>query len=156
MRWMATFIVLFSITLFALGQAPPPSAVDPHENPELNGGEPSLPDSDSVAPHPDPHAVPNPVPVRAPNLAAHPPEAVAHSPKNDSEMMSKIRKALLEDKTTSPYVRDIRIISHAGDVRLEGKVPSATVRHAVQEKARGVAGSARLDNNITLRSIPHP
>jgi hyperosmotically inducible periplasmic protein len=155
MRWIAALPAVLAVGVFcAQGQAPPPPAPDPHENPELNGGRPSSPEPEVNPTRPDPHAVPNPVPVRAPNLAAHPPEADAHRPATDSEMMRKIRNSLLQDKTTSSYARHVRIISHAGSVRLEGKLPSAAARHAVEEKAIGVAGTANLTNNIEIQAPP--
>ena len=156
MRWSTAFLLVMMLGFFcswgqpqaaARQQAPPPPAPDPHENPQVNGGDPNPPPV-----RPDPNAVPNPVPVRAPNLDAHPPDGTARRPATDSEMIRKIRAALLKDKTTARYAGSVRVISHAGSVRLEGKVP-ADVRQTVERKATEVAGMGNVTNNLNIQSL---
>ncbi|MBV9746370.1 MAG: BON domain-containing protein [Acidobacteriia bacterium] len=66
--------------------------------------------------------------------------------------MSRIRSSLRNDKTASPYLRNVQVISHAGQVKLEGKVPSPAVRAAMERNAIQVVGAGKVTNNIDIQS----
>jgi hypothetical protein len=153
-------IVFTVVSMFAAGtglsaqtaadsKSTPSAAVDPHEDPRVNGGDAA--GADRIAAPPQPDAKPDPVPVRPPNLAARVPDESPGKALTDSGIQRNIRTALLSDPATAPHVRDIKIISHAGLVTLEGTVASAELRHKIEEKVKGVIGEGKLTDHVEVR-----
>ena len=63
----------------------------------------------------------------------------------DRELASKIRKAIIADKTLSTYAHNVKIIARDGKVTLKGPVRSTDEKSAVVTKATSIAG----DENVT-------
>jgi len=146
--YRAFLVFSFAIVGCLYSQAP---AADPHEDPRANGGN----HTGDTRPAPkDPHAVPDPVPIRAPN-----PNAPAllkpdrsKKPVTDAEIMHSIRASLLADPSTAPFARKVKVISHALTITLQGTVPSAEIRRSVEQKASAVAGERKVTNEIDVRT----
>ena len=69
---------------------------------------------------------------------------------NDREIMQKIRKAVMDDKSLSSYAHNVKIISQNGKVTLKGPVRSADERQSIEQKAADVAGAGNVTNEITI------
>src|SRR5579871_713798 len=134
--YRSLLIFSFAIAGCLYSQAP---VADPHEDPRANGGDRT---GDTKSAPRDPHAVPDPVPIRAPNPnapALHEPDR-SKKPVTDAEIMRSIRASLTADPSTAPYAGKIKVISHARTITLQGTVPSAEIRRSVEQKASAVAG----------------
>jgi osmotically-inducible protein OsmY len=70
---------------------------------------------------------------------------------SDRDIMQKIRKAIVEDKSLSTYAHNIKVISEHGKVTLKGPVHSEEERKAIEEKAVEVAGSGNVTNRISVK-----
>jgi hyperosmotically inducible periplasmic protein len=75
----------------------------------------------------------------------------AKETKNDREIMQKIRKAIVADKSLSTYAHNIKVISEHGKVTLKGPVNSAEERKNIEAKAVEVAGSGNVTNQISVK-----
>jgi hyperosmotically inducible protein len=71
---------------------------------------------------------------------------------NDREIMQKIRKAVMDDKSLSTYAHNVKIISQDGKVTLKGPVRSAEEKQTIEQKAAGVAGAGNVTNEITIKT----
>jgi osmotically-inducible protein OsmY len=69
---------------------------------------------------------------------------------SDLEIMRKIRRAVVQDKTLSTYAKNVKIIAQDGRVTLRGPVRSEEEKRAVEAKAVQVAGAGNVINEITL------
>lgn len=69
---------------------------------------------------------------------------------NDREIMQKIRKAVMDDKSLSSYAHNVKIISQSGKVTLKGPVRSADEKQSIEQKAVDVAGAGNVTNQITI------
>ena len=69
---------------------------------------------------------------------------------NDREIMQKIRKAVMDDKSLSSYAHNVKIISQNGKVTLKGPVRSADEKQSIEQKAADVAGAGNVTNQITI------
>jgi hyperosmotically inducible protein len=82
-------------------------------------------------------------------------EATADQGKNnqsDVEIMQKIRKAVMDDKSLSTYAHNVKIISQDGKVTLKGPVRSEDEKRAIEQKATDVAGAGNVVDQITIKS----
>lgn len=70
---------------------------------------------------------------------------------NDREIMQKIRKAVMDEKTLSTYAHNVKIISQNGKVTLKGPVRSAEEKETIAQKAVEVAGAGNVTNEITVK-----
>ena len=70
---------------------------------------------------------------------------------NDREIMQKIRKAVMDDKSLSTYAHNVKIISQNGKVTLKGPVRSAEEKQTIEQKAADVAGAGNVTNEITIK-----
>jgi len=70
--------------------------------------------------------------------------------KVDRDLMAKIRKAIVDDKTLSTSAHNINITAKDGKVMLKGKVNSDVERDAVVSKAKDIAGAANVTDNLTV------
>lgn len=147
---MSRVVLVFSLALIGClySQAP---ATDPHEDPRANGG--NHPGDTNPAPK-NPDAVPDPVPIRAPNPDTPEPKkpSPGKKPVTDAEIMHSIRASLSKDPSTAPFARQVKVISHAGTVTLKGTVPTAEIRHSVEQKAAAVAGEEKVTNQIDVKT----
>ena len=72
--------------------------------------------------------------------------------RTDRDMASKIRRSVMADKSLSSYAHNCKIIAQHGRVTLKGPVRSEEERHAIEQKAREVAGDGNVDNQLTVRA----
>lgn len=81
-------------------------------------------------------------------------EPTADQAKNntaDREVMQKIRRAVVEDKSLSTYAHNVKIIAQDGKVTLKGPVRSEDEKQAIEQKAKDVAGADNVVNEITIK-----
>lgn len=69
----------------------------------------------------------------------------------DREIMQKIRRSVLDDKSLSAYAHNVKIISQNGKVTLKGPVRSDEEKRAIEEKAVEVAGAGNVTNGLTVK-----
>jgi osmotically-inducible protein OsmY len=71
---------------------------------------------------------------------------------SDRELMRKVRKAIVSDKSLSTYAHNVKIIAQQGKVTLKGPVRSEEEKKAVESKAAEAAGGAdRITSEITVK-----
>ena len=70
---------------------------------------------------------------------------------NDREIMQKIRKSVVDDKSLSTYAHNVKIVSQHGKVTLKGPVRSEEEKKNVEQKATEVAGAGNVTNQITVK-----
>jgi len=70
---------------------------------------------------------------------------------NDRDIMQKIRKAIMDDKSLSTYAHNVKVVSQDGKVTLKGPVRSAEEKQTVEQKATDVAGAGNVTNEITVK-----
>jgi len=69
----------------------------------------------------------------------------------DRDIMQKIRKAIVADKSLSTYAHNVKVISEHGKVTLKGPVHTDEERSAIEAKAIEVAGSGNVTNQIAVK-----
>ncbi|MEO8132242.1 MAG: BON domain-containing protein [Bryobacteraceae bacterium] len=69
----------------------------------------------------------------------------------DRDIMQKIRKAIVDDKSLSTYAHNVKVISEHGKVTLKGPVHTTEERSAIESKAVEVAGSGNVINQISVK-----
>jgi len=70
----------------------------------------------------------------------------------DRDIMQKIRRAVVADKSLSTYAHNVKIISEHGKVTLKGPVHSAEEKQSVEAKAVEVAGAGNVTNQLTVKN----
>jgi hyperosmotically inducible protein len=70
---------------------------------------------------------------------------------SDREIMQKIRKDVVGDKSLSTYGHNVKIIAEHGKVTLKGPVHSEEERKTIEAKAVEVAGSGNVNNMIEVK-----
>ena len=70
---------------------------------------------------------------------------------NDRDIMQKIRKSVVDDKSLSTYAHNVKIVSQHGKVTLKGPVRSEEEKKTVEQKATDVAGAGNVTNQITVK-----
>jgi len=70
---------------------------------------------------------------------------------SDRDLMQKIRRSLLDDKSLSTSAHNVKIISQSGQVTLKGPVASEEEKRVVEEKATAVAGSGNVINEMDVK-----
>jgi len=70
--------------------------------------------------------------------------------RSDRETAKKIRRALVEDKSLSTYAHNIKIISRDGKVTLKGPVRTDEEKQAIEAKAKELAGSDNVSNELQV------
>jgi hyperosmotically inducible periplasmic protein len=81
-------------------------------------------------------------------------EPTADQAKNntsDRELMRKIRRAVVSDKSISTYGHNVKIIAQNGKVTLKGPVHTADEKQAIESRATEIAGSGNVNNEITVK-----
>ncbi|HEY5374213.1 MAG TPA: BON domain-containing protein [Polyangiaceae bacterium] len=68
----------------------------------------------------------------------------------DRTMTQQIRQAVMRDKALSFSAKNVKIITVNGKVTLRGPVKTDAERAAIEADARGVAGSAQVDNQLEV------
>lgn len=70
---------------------------------------------------------------------------------SDRDIMQKIRKAIIADKSLSTYGHNVKVIAEHGKVTLKGPVHTAEERSNIEAKATEVAGSGNVANQISVK-----
>jgi len=70
---------------------------------------------------------------------------------SDREIMQKIRKSLMDDKTLSTYAHNVKVIAEHGKVTLKGPVRSAEEKQSIEQKATDVAGAGNVTNELSIK-----
>ena len=81
-------------------------------------------------------------------------EPTADQAKNntsDREIMRKIRRAVMDDKSLSTYAHNVKIIAQNGKVTLKGPVHTADEKKTVEAKAAEIAGDGNVTSEITVK-----
>jgi hyperosmotically inducible periplasmic protein len=70
---------------------------------------------------------------------------------SDREMMKRIRKDVVNDKTLSTYGHNVKIIADHGKVTLKGPVHSEDEKRTIEEHARKYASAGNVANELTVK-----
>ena len=70
---------------------------------------------------------------------------------SDRDLTSKIRKAIVDDKSLSTYAHNIKVVSQNGTVTLKGPVRSDAEMKSILAKAQAVAGTDRVVNEVSVQ-----
>jgi len=70
---------------------------------------------------------------------------------NDRDIMQKIRKSIVDDKSLSTYAHNVKIVSEHGKVTLKGPVRSEEEKKSVEQKATEVAGAGNVTDEMTVK-----
>ncbi len=70
---------------------------------------------------------------------------------NDRDIMQKIRRSIMDDKSLSTYAHNVKIVSRQGKVTLKGPVRSEEEKKTVEQKAVEVAGAGNVTNEMTIK-----
>jgi len=70
----------------------------------------------------------------------------------DEELTRRIRRSVMDDETLSMYAHNVKIISRDGVVTLKGAVRTEKEKETVAAKARAIAGSDRVSDELTVTS----
>jgi len=71
---------------------------------------------------------------------------------SDRDVMQKIRKSIMDDKTLSTYAHNVKAIAQNGKVTLKGPVRSAEEKQTIETKATEVAGAGNVTNQLTIKA----
>ena len=71
---------------------------------------------------------------------------------SDRDIMQKIRKAVVDDKSLSTYAHNVKIVAENGKVTLKGPVRSEEEKKAIESKAVEVAGAGNVTNELTIKA----
>jgi len=71
---------------------------------------------------------------------------------SDRELMQKIRRSLMDDKSLSTYAHNVKVIAQNGKVTLKGPVRSEEEKKSVEQKATEAAGAGNVTNEITVKA----
>ena len=100
-----------------------------------------------------------PQPGQADNTKANQRDRVKSEPTSDQaknnvsdrELMRRIRKAVVDDKSLSTYAHNAKIIAQNGKVTLKGPVRSDEEKNTLEQKAVEVAGAGNVTNELTVK-----
>lgn len=70
----------------------------------------------------------------------------------DIRITADIRRAIMDDASMSSSAQNCKIITQNGVVTLRGPVASQAEKDAIEAKAKVVAGVARVDNQLEVKS----
>jgi hyperosmotically inducible protein len=70
---------------------------------------------------------------------------------SDRDIMQKIRKAVVGDKSLSSYGHNVKIISQHGKVTLKGPVHTEEEKKNIEAKAVEVAGAGNVTNMLEVK-----
>jgi len=85
------------------------------------------------------------------NKTATPTGDKASNAASDRELMQKIRKSVVDDKSLSTYAHNVKIIAKDGKVTLKGPVRSEEEKAAIERIANDSAGAGNVKNDITIK-----
>ena len=70
---------------------------------------------------------------------------------SDREIMRKIRRAIVSDKSLSTYAHNVKVIAQHGKVTLKGPVHSDDESKNIEAKAVEVAGAGNVTNQLSVK-----
>jgi osmotically-inducible protein OsmY len=88
--------------------------------------------------------------LAAPQAFAQNQAQPATETKADRDMLKKIRRSVVADKTLSAEAHNVHIAVNNGAVTLDGNVKSDDEKKAVEDKAAQIAGSGNVTDNLTV------
>lgn len=68
----------------------------------------------------------------------------------DRDLAQKIRQSLMDDASLSAYAHNVKVVSQGGEVTLKGPVRSEQEKQSIETKAKAIAGSAHVINEMTV------
>ena len=71
---------------------------------------------------------------------------------SDRDLMKRIRKSLMDDKSLSTYAHNVKVIAQNGKVTLKGPVRSEVEKKTVEQKATEVAGAGNVTDEMTIKA----
>jgi hyperosmotically inducible protein len=71
--------------------------------------------------------------------------------RSDRDITQQVRTAIVADKDLSTYAHNVKVITQNGQVTLKGPVRSEDEKHAVEQKAAGVAGEGKVTSELTVK-----
>jgi hyperosmotically inducible protein len=74
---------------------------------------------------------------------------------SDREIMSKIRRSIVDDKSLSQYAKNVKIVAQKGKVTLRGPVHSQEEKEVIESKAAAVAGKENVVSALTVKPETH-
>jgi osmotically-inducible protein OsmY len=89
---------------------------------------------------------------RADRAAGGPTAEQAKDNRSDREIMQKIRKDIVSDKSLSTYAHNVKVIADHGKVTLKGPVHTDDERKTIEAKATAVVGADNVTNDITVKA----
>ena len=84
----------------------------------------------------------------------NPNQATADQQQNnpsDRDITQQVRAAIVADKDLSTKAHNVKVITQNGQVTLKGPVRSEDEKHAVEQKAAGVAGEGKVTSELTVK-----
>jgi osmotically-inducible protein OsmY len=89
--------------------------------------------------------------IAAPVLSAQTTaDQTALTRKADRQLMQKIRKAVISDKSLSTSAHNVNITSQDGAVTLKGTVKSEEEKKTIEDKASEIAGAGKVTSDLTV------
>lgn len=76
------------------------------------------------------------------------------SSKRDTEITRMIRKELTKDDSLSTYAKNVKVITHDGEVILRGPVRSEREENKIVATAKEVAGDEAVRNQLEVKTNP--
>jgi osmotically-inducible protein OsmY len=70
---------------------------------------------------------------------------------SDRDLMQKIHRSLMDDKSLSTSAHNVKITAQNGEITLEGPVDSEEEKCVVEERATAVAGSGNVANDMSVK-----
>jgi hyperosmotically inducible periplasmic protein len=86
------------------------------------------------------------------NKTAAPTADHASNSATDRELMQKIRKAVMDDKSLSTTAHNSKIIAKGGKVTLKGPVNSEEEKATIERIANENAGAGNVTNELTVKA----
>jgi len=71
---------------------------------------------------------------------------------SDRDIMQKIRRSVMDDKSLSTYAHNVKIIAEHGKVTLKGPVRTAEEKQTIAQKATEVAGAGNVTDEMTIKA----
>jgi hyperosmotically inducible periplasmic protein len=68
----------------------------------------------------------------------------------DRDLAKRVRAAIVDDKSLSPYAHNVKIMVQDGKVTLKGPVRSEEEKNAIEAKATEVAGAGNVINQLEV------
>jgi len=88
--------------------------------------------------------------IVAPLSAQATADQTATAKKADRQLMQKIRKAVVADKSLSTEAHNINIVSQDGTVTLRGTVKSDDEKKSIEDKATEIAGQGKVTSELAV------